>query len=97
MVSPTGDVRPNPVVERTSGFPELDRQALDALVNQDCEAFAKVLRDRENDTRVCSAGCIYAMMTALPGAKAELLAYHQAAERESGTGVTCAAVAVWGE
>ncbi len=76
---------------------EKDRQALDALVSQGCEAFAKVLRDRENDTRVCSAGCIYALMTALPGAKAELLTYHQAADRQSGNGVTCAAVALWGE
>lgn len=74
-----------------------DREALDALVNHGRDAFVDVLRARENNTRVCSAGCIYAMMTALPGGRAELLSYHQAANREAGNGVTCAAVAVWGE
>ncbi|MDM8004925.1 MAG: AmmeMemoRadiSam system protein B [Phycisphaerae bacterium] len=72
-----------------------DREALDALVSQGCEAFVKVLKARENDTRVCSAGCIYAMMTALPGGRPELLTYHQAANPQAGNGVTCAAIAVW--
>jgi len=74
-----------------------DREALDALVRHGHDAFVDVLKARENDTRVCSAGCIYAMMTALPGGRAELLTYHQAVNREAGNGVTCAAVAVWGE
>ncbi|MGQ9651643.1 MAG: AmmeMemoRadiSam system protein B [Phycisphaerae bacterium] len=72
-----------------------DREALDALINRGCEAFVSVLKSRENDTRVCSAGCIYAMMTALHGAQPELLTYHQAANPEAGNGVTCAAIAVW--
>jgi len=73
-----------------------DRQALDALLDGGRDAFVEMLRQRENDTRVCSAGCIYAMMAALPGAKAELLGYHQAVNREAGNGVTCAALAIWG-
>ena len=40
-------------------------------------------------------GCIYALMTALPGTKGELLGYHQASHAESGTAVTCSAVAFW--
>jgi MEMO1 family protein len=74
-----------------------DRQALEALLDRGRDAFVDVLRQRENETRVCSAGCIYAMMTALPASKAELLGYHQAVNRDAGNGVTCAAVAVWGE
>jgi MEMO1 family protein len=74
-----------------------DRQALDALVTRGRDAFIEVLNSRDNSTRVCSAGCIYALTTALPDARPELLGYHQTADRESGTGVTCAALAFWGE
>lgn len=76
---------------------EKDREALDALVEKGQDAFAEVIKSRENDTRICSAGCIYALMTALPGAKPELLGYHQAANPDAGNGVTCAAVALWAE
>lgn len=72
-----------------------DRQAIDALLRGDRDAFVEVLRGRDNDTRVCSAGCIYALMAALPQARPELLSYHQAVNREAGAGVTCAAIAFW--
>ena len=72
-----------------------DRQALDALVAGGRDAFVETLRGHDNSTRVCSVGCIYALMTALPDAKPELLRYHQAVDRDTGTCVTCSAVAMW--
>ena len=52
------------------------------------------MSEDENPTRVCSAGCIFALKAALPEAKAQVLRYHQAVDQESQAGVTCAAVAV---
>jgi AmmeMemoRadiSam system protein B len=51
---------------------------------------AEVARD-DNPTRVCSAGCIYAAMTALPDAQVRVLRYHQAVDADAQVGVTCAA------
>jgi len=72
-----------------------DREALDAVVGGKRDEFVEVLKRRQNSTRVCSAGCIYALMTALPDTRPELLNYHQAADRSSDTCVTCSAVAFW--
>lgn len=72
-----------------------DRAALSAYVDADAGSFVGRLRSCENQTRVCSAGCMYALRTALPGATPELLRYHQAVDRPSGTCVTCCAVALW--
>jgi len=72
-----------------------DRKALCAVSKNDNRSFLQVLTDRENSTRVCSAGCIYTLMSALPEAKPELLRYHQASDAQTGTCVTCAAVAFW--
>ncbi len=63
------------------------------------EAFREAVGEGENPTRICSAGCMYALMTALnrlhepSRLSARLLRYHQAADAEAHTGVTCAAVA----
>ena len=51
------------------------------------------IADENNPTQVCSAGCIFALATALPDAEATILAYHQAVTREIHNCVTCAAVA----
>lgn len=72
-----------------------DRKALVAVSNNDHKNFLNTLTDARNQTRVCSVGCIYALMTALPDARAELLRYHQAADIKTETCVTCAAVAFW--
>lgn len=72
-----------------------DRQKLEPVLAGRPEAFTKYLIESENDTRICSVGCIYALMTALPNARPELLRYHQAADPQSGTGVTCSAIAFW--
>ncbi len=74
-----------------------DRAALHALESFGPDAFVDNLRAHDNSSRVCSAGCIFALTTALPDARRELLRYHQAADRSSGTGVTCAAMALWSD
>jgi len=51
---------------------------------------AQVARD-DNPTRVCSAGCIFTAMTALPEAQVRVLRYHQAVDEQAQVGVTCAA------
>lgn len=72
-----------------------DREALREVVAGRPEQFVGVLSGRENATRVCSAGCIYALLTAVEGAEGELLRYHQAVDEPNGTGVTCCAAAFW--
>lgn len=54
-------------------------------------AFVDAVREQENETRICSVGCIYTMMRALPSARCEVLKYHQAIDFEQETHVTCAA------
>jgi hypothetical protein len=70
-----------------------DRRALDALVSDGGDALVRCIADGDNPTQVCSAGCIFALATALPDAEATILVYHQAVTREIHNCVTCAAVA----
>ncbi len=72
-----------------------DRKALDAIVAGGRDAFVETLKSHDNSTRVCSVGCIYALVTALPDARPELLRYHQAVDSKGGTCVTCSAMAFW--
>jgi len=72
-----------------------DRQILEAIAAGQRDSFVETVTRRHNHTRVCSTGCIYALMTALPGARPELLRYHQAVDHPTGTCVTCSAVAFW--
>ena len=75
----------------------LDRRTLDAVVSGEPGTFLETLAGHGNRTRICSVGCLYALMTALRWAKPELLRYHQAVDGESGTGVTCASMVFWKE
>lgn len=72
-----------------------DARALHQVHANNAESFADIIRERDNTTRICSVGCIYALMTALPTATCEPLHYHQAADPPTGTGVTCTAAAFW--
>jgi hypothetical protein len=71
----------------------IDRRALDCLAANDADAFVRTLADANNVTRVCSAGCIFTLATALSGATATVLGYHQAVDQATRTCVTCSAVA----
>lgn len=73
----------------------LDREALADGIAGRQDDFTRQLADRDNSTRICSAGCIYALRTALNGATGELLRYHQAVDAASDTCVTCCAAAFW--
>lgn len=73
---------------------ERDQRALRALEERGPEPFLSCVAQDGNPTRICSAGCIFALLTALPGTQARVLKYHQAVHQPSQTGVTCAAVAV---
>jgi len=68
-----------------------DRQGLDWLEINDPASFVRTLAQDDNPTRVCSAGCLFALRTALPTATAVILRYHQAVDRDTQTCVTCAA------
>ncbi len=72
-----------------------DRQALEAVSANQPDVFVRSIAAHENSTRICSAGCIYALLTALPGVEGQMLRYHQASSPENETCVTCAAVAFW--
>ncbi|MBN2448200.1 MAG: AmmeMemoRadiSam system protein B [Phycisphaerae bacterium] len=72
-----------------------DRALLDALEQRRDADFLTTVRASENVTRVCSVGCIYTLLRALPGRACHVLRYHQAVDFEAETHVTCAA-AVFG-
>lgn len=69
-----------------------DREALDRLVNQGPDAFIKFLREKENFTHICSAGCIFTLARVLPDAQVKMLRYHQAVDQSTQTCVTCIAM-----
>ncbi len=71
-----------------------DHRVLRALEEGDPDALLARVAQDNNPTRMCSTGCLFALMTALPGAQARLVKYHQSVHEESQTGVTCAAVLV---
>lgn len=70
-----------------------DRHALDRYASGEPGEFVQYLAADSNPTRVCSAGCMFTVATALPDASPTVLDYHQAVDRDSDTCVTCAAVA----
>jgi MEMO1 family protein len=71
---------------------QADRRALDFLELGDPAGFLRCIAQQDNPTRICSAGCMFALLTALPGARGQVVRYHQAVDRESQTCVSCAAV-----
>jgi MEMO1 family protein len=71
-----------------------DDAALRHVDAGDAEGFRAHMTATGNPTRVCSVGCIYALMTALgPEARPIRLGYHQAVTHEIDNAVTCAAYA----
>lgn len=71
-----------------------DRASLELLARRAEDAFIEKLRRAGNPTRICSAGCIYTLLRALPGRPCRLLSYHQAVNVKAETSVTCAALVV---
>lgn len=77
--------------EFLSDVRERDQAALAHVQTNEPETFRRSVAAGDNPTRICSAGCIYALMTALPEIKPRLLKYHQAVNHEAQCAVTCAA------
>ncbi|GAG01121.1 unnamed protein product, partial [marine sediment metagenome] len=69
-----------------------DRKMLSAVLSGDAEELVEQITKADNPTRVCSVGCIYVLLTALPEATGKLLRYHQAVLSEAHNCVTSAAV-----
>ena len=75
---------------------ELDEASLDWIDRNDPEGYREHMAKTENPTRVCSVGCLYALMTALgPETEPRRLRYHQAVTPELENCVTCAAYAFY--
>ncbi|MHC4795776.1 MAG: AmmeMemoRadiSam system protein B, partial [Planctomycetota bacterium] len=72
---------------------QIDRNVLGTVVAGDRDGFVEGLVAHQNSTRVCSAGSIYILMSAVGDGKAELIRYHQAVDKPSQTCVTCCAMA----
>ncbi len=77
--------------ELLSNVRKRDESALAHVQTNDPESFRQSVAAADNPTRICSAGCIYALMTALPEIKPRLLKYHQAVDHEAQCAVTCSA------
>jgi len=73
-----------------------DRQLLHRIEQNDPDGMLQWLRQARNSTKVCSSGCLYIALAALPDARVELLDYHQAANPEMETAVTSAALVLTG-
>jgi AmmeMemoRadiSam system protein B len=76
-----------------SAIEESDRRVLDHLTRGDPEAFREAVAATENETSICSVGCIYAAATALQRRSTpRLVHYHQAVTADAENCVTCAAI-----
>ena len=91
-----GDEQPT-TDEFLGGVGANDRRLLEMLVERREADFVADVARMENHTRICSVGCIYTLLRTVPGAQCRLLRYHQAANREAETTVTCAALVVESE
>jgi AmmeMemoRadiSam system protein B len=74
---------------------DTDEAGLRLIDGNDAEGYREHMGRTGNPTRVCSVGCLYALMTALPDTAPLRLRYHQAVTKEIGNGVTCAAYAFY--
>jgi MEMO1 family protein len=75
---------------------EMDEAALAFIDRNDAEGYRSHMAQTGNPTRVCSVGCLYALMTALgPEARPHRLRYHQAVTAELDNCVTSTAYAFY--
>ena len=72
-----------------------DRKLLSLIEEREDDAFVSAVRVADNRTRICSVGCVYALLRALPTRPAQIIRYHQAVDMDEETNVTCCAAAIW--
>jgi len=70
-----------------------DEDVLRRLTNEGADGWIQGIAGASNCTRICSAGCIFAVAAALADVRPTVLRYHQAVDQNTQTCVTCAAVA----
>jgi len=85
-----GDPAPT-TPEFLAAVEQKDRRLLSLLESHAEEEFLEAIRAEGNRTRICSVGCLYALLRALPQARCRVLKYHQAVNLPAETHVTCAA------
>ena len=76
------------------GVAESDRLLLSLLERRQEQEFVEAVAATQNATRICSVGCLYTMLRALPDRACRLLRYHQAVDFENEMHVTCASAVV---
>jgi AmmeMemoRadiSam system protein B len=88
-----GDEQPT-TPEFLEAIGRTDRQLLALLESRAEEEFLAQLSATGNETRICSTGCLFALLHALPDRPFRLLSYHQAVDMPAEMHVTCAAAVV---
>lgn len=68
-----------------------DQKVLIAVRENDPEKFRRTVAENDNPTRICSAGCIYTLLTALPHTQPTMLRYDQTVLDGHSVSVSCAA------
>lgn len=71
-----------------------DQKLLTRIAAREDAELVADLTQNENPTRVCSVGCLYTLLRALPGRPCTILGYHLAEDREQETHVSCMAAVV---
>ncbi len=71
---------------------EADERVLMWIARNDPNGLIDELNETSNPTKICSIGCLWALMAILPDAHPELLKYHQAVNHELQCCVSCTAV-----
>lgn len=73
---------------------ERDQALLELVREGKSEEFVASVVARDNDTRICSVGCIFALLRALGNPPTTVLTYHQAADIPAETTVSCCAAVI---
>ncbi len=89
-----GDAEPT-TAEYLAEVASSDRGFLALLADRREGDFVTQITAIDNATRICSVGCIYALLRALPDRPCEILEYHQAVDLPAETSVSCAAAVVY--
>jgi AmmeMemoRadiSam system protein B len=88
-----GDGQPT-TPESMTELARSDQELLTLMEQRRDDEFLRTIVASGNTTRVCSVGCLHALLRALPERPCRVLSYHQASDYENHTHVTCAAAVV---
>ncbi len=86
-----------PSAEDLASIERADRASLARLTALDPDGFFDFIAGERDERNVCGTAPITAMMHAMDASSAELLRYEQSREEDTGSVVTYASVAFWGD